>query len=109
MKNIHTQHALSRHDDLLRLLFYRQRPNQRGHFFSSLPFRKLAETLLASPDASVDDLEEELTGARVEDEDRAVLRACISVKISSHIMVGLTDRLGRQVTLERLMAIVTEG
>ena len=45
----------------------------------------LTKTLLSGPHRRVDDLEEELAGARVEDEDGAV------------------DGLGRQVALERLV------
>ena len=33
------QHALPRDDDLLRLLFYRQRPDEGSYFFSGLPLR----------------------------------------------------------------------
>jgi hypothetical protein len=51
----------------------------------SLPLGELAETLLPGPHGGVNDLEEELPGSRVEDEDGAV------------------DRLGRQVALEGLV------
>jgi hypothetical protein len=61
------KHALAGHDDLLRLLFDRQRPNERGDFFGGLPLGELTETLLTRPDRRVDDLEEELAGTRVED------------------------------------------
>ena len=66
------QHALSGDDDLLRLFFDWERANQRSDFFGGLPLRELTETLLTRPNARVDDLEEELAGARVEDEDGAV-------------------------------------
>ena len=66
------EHALARDDDLLGLLFDGERANERGNFFGCLPLGKLAQTLLTSPDARVDDLEEELARARIEDEDGAV-------------------------------------
>ena len=66
------QHALPRNNDLLRLLFNRQRPDEGSHFLSSLPLRQLSKTFLTSPDARVDDLQEELPEARVENEDSAV-------------------------------------
>ena len=68
----HTQHALPRDDDLLGLLLNRQRTHQRSNFLSGLPFRQLTKTLLTRPDTRVNDLEEELARARVEDEDGAV-------------------------------------
>jgi hypothetical protein len=67
-----TKHAFPSHDDLLRLFFDRQRPNERCHFLRSLPLRELTETLLAGPNAGMDDLQEKLARARVEDEDSAV-------------------------------------
>ena len=79
------QHALPRYDDLFGLLFYWQGSNQRSDFLSGLPLGKLSQTLLSSPHAGVNDLQEELSGARVEDEDRTV------------------DGLCREVTLERLV------
>merc|ERR1719223_1650567 len=54
-------------------------------FSGCLPFRQLTETLLAGPDGRVNDLEEELSSTRIENEDRAV------------------DWLRRQVTLEGLV------
>ena len=66
------QHALTRDDDLLRLLLNRQGTHERGDFLGRLPLRELSETLLTGPNARVDDLQEELAGARVEDEDGAV-------------------------------------
>ena len=56
-----------------------------AHLLGCLPLGELAETLLSRPDGGVDDLEEELPGAWVEDEDSPV------------------DGLGRQVALERLV------
>lgn len=77
------QHSLSGDDDLLGLFFDGQRSNQRGDFFGSLPLGQLTETLLTGPNAGVNDLQEQLSGSRVEDED------------------GSVDGLGGQVTLER--------
>ena len=54
------------------------------HLLSGLPLRELAQAFLTSPHARVNDLEEQLSGARVEDEDGAV------------------DGLRRQVALKRL-------
>ena len=55
-----TQHALARDDDLLRLFFDGQGTDERGDFFGGLPLRELTETLLAGPDAGVNDLQEQL-------------------------------------------------
>lgn len=79
------QHTLSGDDDLFGLFFDGERSDQSGDFFGSLPLGELTETFLTRPDRSVNDLEEELTGSRVEDEDSSV------------------DRLGGQVSLERLV------
>jgi len=68
------KHTLAGNDDLLRLFFHRQRPNEGSHFFRGLPLGKLPETLLARPNAGVDDLEEKLTSTRVENEDGTVDR-----------------------------------
>ena len=73
------QHALPCDNDLLRLFFNRQRSDQCGNFFGSLPLRKLSETLLTSPDAGVDNLQEQLPRAGVEDEDGSV---CAKIDIS---------------------------
>eukprot|EP00958_Prasinococcus_capsulatus_P015981 scaffold1754_cov355-Prasinococcus_capsulatus_cf.AAC.3 len=59
--------------------------DQCGDLLGGLPLGQLAQTLLARPHARVDDLEEELAGARVEDED------------------GTVDGLGGQVALEGLV------
>ena len=72
------QHALACVDDLLRLLFDWQRTNQGCHFFRSFPLRQLPKTLLSGPDARMNDLEEELTRPRIEDEDCAVCCAKVS-------------------------------
>ena len=88
VQEVHLQRVeqtLARHDELLRLLLDRQGPDERRHLFGRLPLGELAETLLARPDAGVDDLEEQLARPRVEDEDGAV------------------DGLRRQVALERLV------
>ena len=55
------------------------------HLLSGLPLGQLAQPLLAGPHAGVDDLEEELAGAGVEDED------------------GPVDGLGGQVALKGLV------
>jgi len=57
---------------LLGLLFDWQRTNKRSNLLSGLPLGELPETLLASPDTGVDNLQEELTGSGVEDKDGAV-------------------------------------
>ena len=54
------KHAFACHNDLLRLLFNRQAPNQSCHFFSCLPLGKLAQAFLSCPDTRVDDFEEQL-------------------------------------------------
>ena len=77
------KHALSRHDNLLRLLFNWQASDQSCHFFSSLPLCKLAKALLTSPHARVDNLEEQLTRLRVENEDGAINRLRRQVALKS--------------------------
>ena len=57
----------------------------RADLLCCLPLGQLAQTLLASPHAGVDDFQEELTGPGVEDEDGAI------------------DGFGGQVTLKRLV------
>lgn len=57
----------------------------KADLFSSLPLGQLAQTLLACPDARVDDLQEELASPGVEDED------------------GTIDGLGGQVALKGLV------
>lgn len=79
------EHTLPGDDDLLGLFFNGERTNESGDFLGGLPLCELSETLLTSPNRGVDDLEEELTGSRVEDED------------------GSVDGLGRQVSFERLV------
>mmetsp|Transcript_46495 Transcript_46495/g.113223 ORF Transcript_46495/g.113223 Transcript_46495/m.113223 type:complete len:463 (-) Transcript_46495:5607-6995(-) len=79
------EHPLARHDDLLRLLLDGQRPDQRSNLLRRLPLGELPKALLAGPYGGVDDLEEELARAGVEDEDGAV------------------DGFGREVPLERLV------
>ncbi len=56
-----------------------------AHLLSCLPLGKLPQPLLPSPHAGVDDLQEELPRAGVEDED------------------GSIDGLGGQIALERLV------
>ena len=78
------QHALAGDDDLLGLFLHRKRADEGGHLFCRLPLGQLAQTLLPRPHRGVDDLEEELARAGVEDED------------------GSVDGLGCQVALESL-------
>ena len=79
------EHTLAGDDDLLGLLLHGQRAHQRRHLLRRLPLGELPQALLPGPHAGVDNLQKELPGARVEDENRAV------------------DRLRGQVTLERLV------
>ena len=60
-------------------------PDERRDLLCSLPLAELAEPALAGPGGGVDDLEEELAGPGVEDEDHAV------------------DGLGGEVALEGLV------
>ena len=53
----------------------------KPHLLGSLPLGELAEALLAGPDGGVDDLEEELPSARVEDEDGTVDGLCGQVAL----------------------------
>ena len=52
------KHALSSHDNLLRLLLDGQASDECCHFFSCLPLSQLPKSLLASPNAGMDNLEE---------------------------------------------------
>ena len=81
------KHALAAHDDALGLLLHWETADQGRHLLGGLPLGQLPQALLPGPHARVDDLEEELPGARVEDEDRAVdwLRGQVALK-------GLVDR-----------------
>ena len=78
------QHSLPSHNDLFGLFLHRQRSDQSSHLFSCLPFGQLTQSLLPRPHAGVDDLQEQLPRARIEDKD------------------GSIDRLGGQVTLKCL-------
>ena len=82
------QHPFSRHDDLFRLFLDGEGADEGGNLLGRLPLGQLPETLLPRPHTRVDDLEEELSGARVEDEDGAV------------------DWLGRQVAFKRLKLFI---
>ena len=79
------EHTFSRHDDLFRLLFDRERANQGRDFFCCLPLGQLRETFLPSPHARVNDLQKELTGARVEDENSAVDWLCHQVTLECFV------------------------
>lgn len=61
-----------RHDDLSRLLLNWQCSDECCNFLCRLPFSKLSKPFLPCPHRSVDDLQEQLSSARVEDEDGAV-------------------------------------
>jgi hypothetical protein len=49
-----------------------RRGQESAHLLGSLPLGELAQALLAGPHGGVDDLQEKLPSARVEDEDGAV-------------------------------------
>ena len=51
------EHAFTSHNHLLRLFFDWQRADQGSDFFGGLPLGELAQTLLTSPNARVDDLQ----------------------------------------------------
>jgi hypothetical protein len=73
--NPRTQHALSSDNDLLRLFFDRQGTDQCCNLFGCLPLCELAEPLLTSPYARVNDLEEQLPRPRIEDKNSTVCDA----------------------------------
>jgi hypothetical protein len=50
------KHSFPCDNDLLRLLFDRQRPDERRHFFGCFPFGELRQTLLTGPYACVNNL-----------------------------------------------------
>jgi len=79
------EHALSGDDDLLGLFFNWKASDECSNLLGSFPLSELTETLLPSPDRSMDDLQEELACTRVEYENSSV------------------NWLGRQVTLEGLV------
>lgn len=79
------EQTLTSDDQLLGLFFNRKRADESSDLFSCLPFGQLTKTLLASPYASMNNLQEELSSPRIEDEDSSI------------------DGLGRQVTLECLV------
>src|SRR2546423_12806943 len=66
------QHTFPRDDNLMRLFFYRERPNQSGSFFSCLPFRQLTKTFLTRPHRRMNNFEEQLTGSWIEDKDGTI-------------------------------------
>mmetsp|Transcript_98960 Transcript_98960/g.262867 ORF Transcript_98960/g.262867 Transcript_98960/m.262867 type:complete len:658 (-) Transcript_98960:4864-6837(-) len=120
------QHALARHNDLLGLLLHGEGADQGRHLLSRLPLGQLREPLLPSPHGGVDDLQEELPRAWVEDENRAVHRLCGQVALEGlvdrhpvHVGVinepddlrteELTVVLGVQVGLGRLAAVELEA
>lgn len=82
-----TQHALTRHDDLLWLFLHGQRTDQSGNFFGRLPFRQLTQTLLSGPHACVNDLQEQLARPRVENENGSV---CKEISLGYSGLMALT-------------------
>lgn len=76
------KHSLASHDDLLGLLLYGEGADESSHLLSRLPLGQLAQTLLPRPNTRMDDLEEELSSARVEDKDGAIdwLRGQVAFK-----------------------------
>ena len=75
------QHALSGDNDLLGLLLHWQGADESSHFLCRLPLGQLPQPLLARPDRGVDDLQEQLPRARVEDEDGSVDGLCGKVPL----------------------------
>jgi hypothetical protein len=85
---------------LLRLFLDRQRTNQSGNLFGRLPFGELPKTFLAGPDTRVDDLQEQLTGSRIEDEDGSVWVSKLGKKYLGEpedVLIGLVVRLPSKV------------
>ena len=80
------KHSFSSHDDLFWLLLNGEGANEGGHLLCRLPLGQLAQTLLPRPYTGVDDLEKQLSSARIEDED------------------GTIDWLGGEVTFKCLQA-----
>mmetsp|Transcript_15391 Transcript_15391/g.46046 ORF Transcript_15391/g.46046 Transcript_15391/m.46046 type:complete len:443 (-) Transcript_15391:2814-4142(-) len=66
------QHALTSDNQLLGLLFDRQSTNKSSNLFGGLPLGQLTKTLLTGPHTSMNDLEEQLSGARIEDENGTI-------------------------------------
>ena len=73
------KHAFASHNNLLGLFLYRQAANEGSNFFRGLPLGQLTKTLLTSPHARVDNLQEELSRLRVEDENCSVDWFCRQV------------------------------
>ena len=78
------EHSLACDYDLLGLLLHGQRADQGSHLLCRLPLGQLAQTLLPRPHTGVDDLQEQLASARVEDK------------------YGTVDGLGGQVSFKGL-------
>jgi len=76
------QHSFAGHDDLFGLFFHRKRTNHSDCFFGRLPFGQLTQTFLTGPHRRVNDFQEQLTSARIENEN------------------GPIDRLPRQISFE---------
>lgn len=68
------KHPLASDDDLLRLLLDRERSDEGGNFLGSFPLGKLRQTLLAGPDAGVDDFQKQLASPGVEYENGTIDR-----------------------------------
>mmetsp|Transcript_14221 Transcript_14221/g.33094 ORF Transcript_14221/g.33094 Transcript_14221/m.33094 type:complete len:257 (+) Transcript_14221:1810-2580(+) len=120
------EHTLAGDDDLFGLLLDGERADQRGNLLCRLPLGELSQALLPGPDRGVDDLEEQLPGTRVEDEDGAVDGLCRQVAfkrlVDRHaVHVGVVHEpndlvreqlavvLRRQVRLGRLRGVELEA
>ena len=75
------EHTLACDNNLFGLLLHREGTNESSHLLGGLPLGQLTQTLLTRPDRGVDDLEEELTCAWVEDEDGTVDGLCGEVAL----------------------------
>ena len=67
-----TQHSFPSDNDLFWLLLDRKRTNESGNFLSSFPLGQLSKPFLSSPNAGVDNLQEQLPWSGVENENGTI-------------------------------------
>ena len=77
------QHAFPGDNDLFGLLLHGERADESSHLLCRLPLGQLAQSLLPRPHTGVDDLQEQLPRARVEDEDGSVDWLCRQITLKS--------------------------
>ena len=83
-------------------------PNEGSNFFGSLPFGQLTKTFLTSPDTGMNNLEEQLTSSRIENENGTIDRFGGEISLESFVNsdtidIGIIDKpndlIGEQFTI----------